>query len=80
MFSILKRPRVLNLAIDLQLNFLDSMVTPILLYECVAWGNENIDMFVTLYIRYCKYVLQTSTNLNPKPVWYWDNRAEVRSF
>ena len=33
------------------------MVTPILLYGCEAWGNENIDVIGKLYIRYCKYVL-----------------------
>ena len=44
MFSILKRSRVLNLPIDIQLNLNDSMVTPILLYGCEAWGNENIDV------------------------------------
>ena len=40
MFSILKRSRVLNLPVDIQLNLFDSMVTPILLYGCETWGNE----------------------------------------
>ena len=44
MFSIFKRSRVLNLPIDIQLNLFDSMVTPILLYGCEAWENENIDV------------------------------------
>ena len=34
---------ILNLSIDIQLTLFDSMVTPILLYGCEAWGNENID-------------------------------------
>ena len=40
-----------------------SMVTPILLYGCEAWGgDENINMIEKLNIRYCKYVLKkTST-------------------
>ena len=57
MFSIFKRSRVLNLPIDIQLTVFDSTVTPILLYGCEAWGNENIDVIEKLYIRYCKYVL-----------------------
>ena len=63
MFSILKRSRVLNLPIDIQLNLFHSMVTPILLYGCEAWGNKNFDVIEKLYIRYCKYVahLKTST-------------------
>ena len=36
--SILKRSRVLNLPIDIQLTLFDSMVTPILLYGFEAWG------------------------------------------
>ena len=38
MFSILKRSRVLNLPIDIQLTLFDGMVTPILLYGCEALG------------------------------------------
>ena len=49
MFSILKRSRVLNLPIDIQLILFDSMVTPILLYGCEAWGNENIDVIEKLH-------------------------------
>ena len=44
MFSILKRSRVFNLPINIQLTLFDGMVTPILLYGCEAWGNENIDV------------------------------------
>ena len=41
---------ILNLPIDIQLTLFDSMVTPILLYGCEAWGNENIDGIIQYYI------------------------------
>ena len=62
MFSILKRSKVLNLPIDIQLTLFDSMVTPILLYGCETWENENIDVIEKLYISYCKYVLHLKTS------------------
>ena len=62
MFSILKRSSLLNLPMDIQLTLFDSMVTPILLYGCEAWENENMDMIEKLYIRYCNYVLHLKTS------------------
>ena len=58
----LKRSRVLNLPIDIQLTLLDSMLTQILLYGCEAWRNKNIDVIEKLYLRYCKYVLHLKTS------------------
>ena len=79
MFSILKRSRVLNLPIDIQLPFFDSMVTPILPHGREAWGNENIDVIEKLYIRYCKYVLhlKTSTQLGQRSDDFRNGNAEV---
>ena len=35
---------------SLQLNLFDRIVTPILLYGCKAWGNENIDIIEKIYV------------------------------
>ena len=62
MFSILKRSRDIYMPIDIQVPLFDSMVTPILLYGCEAWRNENNYMIEKLYIRFCKYVLHLKTS------------------
>ena len=50
MFSILKRSKVLNLPIDMQLTLFDSMVTPILLYGCEAWEEK-----ILIWLKSCIY-------------------------
>ena len=45
LYSILKKGRKLNLHIDLQIELVDTMVAPVLLYGCEVWGYENNDIF-----------------------------------
>ena len=40
-----KKGRKLNLHIDLQIELVDTMVAPVLLYGCEVWGYENNDIF-----------------------------------
>ena len=37
-FHLLKKPRALSLPIDIQLEFFDKKIKPILLYGCEIWG------------------------------------------
>ena len=53
MFSLLKKSRVLNLPVDSQLDLLDKLVTPILLYGSEIWAYENNDVIEKLHLRYC---------------------------
>ena len=43
MFSMLRKCRILGLPIDIQLQMFNTMISPILLYECEVWGFENND-------------------------------------
>ena len=49
MFSVLKRSRELESPIDLQLELFESLVLPILLYDCEIWGFENIEIVEKLH-------------------------------
>ena len=51
---------MLNLPIDLQLDLVDKLVTPILLYGSEIWAYENNDIIETLHLRYCKYILSVN--------------------
>ena len=75
MFSLLKKSRVLNLPIDLQLDLFDKLVTPILLYGSGIWAYENNDIIEKLHLRYCKYIL--SVKKAPHLRWYTANWAVI---
>ena len=62
MFSILKKSRKLHLPVDIQLELLDHMVLPIMLYGVEVWGYENHDLLERLHLKYCKDVLDLKQN------------------
>ena len=69
MFSLLKKSRVLNLPIDLQLDLFDKLVTPILLYGSEIWAYENNDIIEKLHLRYCKYILGVNKSTTSSMVY-----------
>ena len=69
MFSLLKKSRVLNLPIDLQLDLFDKLVTPILLYGSEIWAYENNDIIEKLHLRYCKYILSVNKSTTSSMVY-----------
>ena len=62
MFYVLKRPRELELPIDLQLKLFDLLVLPILLCGCEIWGFKNIEILEKLYLNFFFFIcLKPST-------------------
>ena len=43
----------------------DSVVVPILLYECEIWGHENNELIEKLHLKFCRIILQVN-NSTPK--------------
>ena len=43
MFALISKCRKFDLPIDIQLELFDSLVVPILPYNCEVWGHTNID-------------------------------------
>ena len=57
MFSLLRKCRQLNLPLDIQLEFLEKRVHPILLYGCEIWVCEKMDVISKLQLRFLKLIL-----------------------
>ena len=58
MYEVLKLGRIYILSINCQLDLLDKMVKPILLYGCEIWGLGNIEIIERIHIQFCKLFLQ----------------------
>ena len=61
--------RQLQLPVDIQLEFFDILVKPILLYGCKVWATESVDIIKKIHLRFCKYVLQVNKSTCPKMVY-----------
>ena len=58
MFSVIRKSRILNLPIDMQLHLFDTMIAPILLYGCEVWGVEDVSVVDKFQLKYLKIILQ----------------------
>ena len=58
MYEVLKLGRIYSLSTNCQLDLLDKMVKPILLYGCEIWGLGNIEIIERVHIKFCKLLLQ----------------------
>jgi len=61
MYEVLKRGRLHNLSIKCQLELVDSMVKPIILYGCETWGFGNNEIIERLHLKFCKLLLHLKT-------------------
>jgi hypothetical protein len=59
--SILKKSRKLNLPIDLQIELIDTIVAPVLLYRCEVWGSEN-NIFESFCLQFYKMIFGLKTS------------------
>jgi hypothetical protein len=50
MFSLIKKSRQLGLDVDVQLQLFDSLILPIVLYGCEAWGFKKVDILERLHL------------------------------
>ena len=57
MFALLRRNRLLDLHINLQLELFYSLIRPTLLYGSDIWGFENIRMIEKIHLKYLKYII-----------------------
>ena len=62
MFALISKCRKFDLPVDLQLELFDSLVVPILTYNCEVWGHTNIDPIEKLHLKFLKYVLRVKTS------------------
>lgn len=54
MFSLIQKCRKLNLPISLQLQLFDTLISPILLYECEVYGFENSQIIEQFQLKFLK--------------------------
>ena len=57
MFSLLRKIRVLNLPIEMQIDLFNKLIKPILLYGCEIWGFGNLDIIERVQLKFLKLIL-----------------------
>ena len=57
MFSLLRKIRVLNLPIEMQIDLFKKLIKPILLYGCEIWAVGNIDIIERVQLKFLKMIL-----------------------
>ena len=57
MSSLLRKIRILNLPLEIQIQLFDKMIKPILLYGCEIWGFGNLELLERVQLKFLKYVL-----------------------
>lgn len=65
MHLLYKRIRNLHIPIDLQIQFFDQTILPILLYGCEIWGFQNVKMIENVYNQFLRSItkLRTRTSI-----------------
>ena len=63
MFSLLRKIKILNLPLDIQIELFNKIVKPVLLYGCEVLGYGNLDVIKRVQLRFFKYIfnLKNST-------------------
>ena len=56
MFSLLRKIKILNLPLDIQIELFNKIVKPVLLYGCEVWGYGNLDVIERVQLRFFKYI------------------------
>ena len=62
MFSLLKRIRLLNLPITMQIELFNKTAKPILLYGCEIYGPESVETLERIQRKFLKYILNLKTS------------------
>ena len=57
LFSLLRKIRVLNLPIQMQVDLFNKTIKPILLYGCEIWGFGNLDPIERVQLKFFKHIL-----------------------
>ena len=56
MFSLLRKIKCLNLPFDVQIDFFNKIVKPVLLYGSEIWGFGNLDILERVQLRFNKKI------------------------
>ena len=62
MYALISKCRKFKLPVDLQLELFDSLVVPILTYNCEIWGLKHTNMIEKLHLKFMKFVLNVKTS------------------
>ena len=54
LYCLYRKLRSISIPIDLQLKLFDTLILPILTYDCEVWGYENTNLLKQLHLQYCK--------------------------
>lgn len=57
LFSLMRKTRVLNLPIEMQVDLFNKTIKPILLYGCELWGFGNLDTIERVQLKFLKQIL-----------------------
>ena len=57
MFALMRKIRVLNLPIEMQIDLFKKLIKPILLYGCEIWGFGNLDIIERVQLKFLKRIL-----------------------
>ena len=57
MYSLLRKARNMHLPIDLQIELLNKLVKPVLLYGCEVWGFGNVEVIERVQLKFIKIIL-----------------------
>ena len=66
MFSLLRKMRILNLPIDMQIELFNKLIKPILLYGCEIWDFGNLDIIERVALKFLKLILNLKTKKKKK--------------
>ena len=53
-----------DLPIDLQLKLFDSTIIPIMTYNCVIWGYENLQMFERIHYSFLRSITKCQNSIS----------------
>ena len=62
MVSLLRKIRVLNLPVEMQIALFNKLIKPILLYGCEIWAVGNIDVIERVQLKFLKMILNLKRN------------------
>ena len=57
LYSLLRKIRILNLPIDMQVDLFNKVIKPILLYGSEIWGFGNLDVLERVQLKFFKQIL-----------------------
>ena len=57
MFALMRKIRVLNLPIEMQIDLFNKLIKPILLYDSEIWAFGNLDIIERVQLKFLKRIL-----------------------